>query len=58
LALSICVVPDAIKMGTEQSVCEANRSFSVKESIMRWLLFYQLEDDLEDSTELPPILQR
>ncbi|XP_021062119.1 serine-protein kinase ATM [Mus pahari] len=57
LALSVCVVPDAIKMGTEQSVCEANRSFSVKESIMRWLLFYQLEDDLEDSTELPPILQ-
>lgn len=57
LALSTCVVPDAIKMGTEQSICEINRSFSLKESIMRWLLFYHLEDDLEDGTELPPILQ-
>ncbi|XP_003508841.3 serine-protein kinase ATM isoform X1 [Cricetulus griseus] len=57
LALNICVVPDTMKMGTEQNMCEVNRSFSVKESIMRWLLFYQLEDDLEVSKEPPPILQ-
>lgn len=57
LALNICVVPDTMKMGTEQSMCELNRSFSIKESIIRWLLFYQLEDDLEVSIESPPILQ-
>ncbi|XP_076432396.1 serine-protein kinase ATM isoform X2 [Peromyscus maniculatus bairdii] len=56
-ALSICVVPDSVKMGTEQSMYEVNRTFSIKESIMRWLLFYQLEDDLEDSTDPPPVLQ-
>ncbi|XP_036048710.1 serine-protein kinase ATM isoform X2 [Onychomys torridus] len=57
LALSVCVVPDTVNMGTEQSVCEVNRTFSLKESIMRWLLFYQLEDDLEDSADPPPVLQ-
>ncbi|XP_029417756.1 serine-protein kinase ATM isoform X1 [Nannospalax galili] len=57
LALTTCVVPDTKKMETEQNTCEVNRSFSLKESIMRWLLFYQLEADLEDSTELPPVLQ-
>ncbi|KAK7810840.1 LOW QUALITY PROTEIN: hypothetical protein U0070_020005 [Myodes glareolus] len=57
MALTICVVPDAMKLGTEQSMCEVNKSFSIKESIMRWLLFYQLEDDLEVSSEPPPILQ-
>uniref|UniRef100_A0A8C5LAH7 Serine-protein kinase ATM n=1 Tax=Jaculus jaculus TaxID=51337 RepID=A0A8C5LAH7_JACJA len=57
LALNICAVPDTEKTGTEQNICEANRNFSLRESIMRWLLFYQLEDDLEDSTDLPPILQ-
>ncbi|KAL6071582.1 hypothetical protein STEG23_024553, partial [Scotinomys teguina] len=56
-ALTVCVVPDTVRMGTEQSMYEVNRSFSVKESIMRWLLFSQLEDDLEDGTEPPPILQ-
>ncbi|XP_038177673.1 serine-protein kinase ATM isoform X1 [Arvicola amphibius] len=57
MALTICVVPDAMQLGTEQSMCEVNKSFSIKESIMRWLLFYQLEDDLEVNTEPPPILQ-
>ncbi|KAH0500698.1 Serine-protein kinase ATM [Microtus ochrogaster] len=57
MALTICVVPDAMKLGTEQNMCEVNKSSSIKESIMRWLLFYQLEDDLEVSTEPPPILQ-
>ncbi|XP_010608942.1 serine-protein kinase ATM isoform X3 [Fukomys damarensis] len=57
LALTICVIPEVLKTRTEQNVCEVNRSFSLKESIMRWLLFHQSEDDLEDSKELPPILQ-
>ncbi|XP_027628659.1 serine-protein kinase ATM isoform X2 [Tupaia chinensis] len=52
LALTICIVPET---GIVQNICEVNRSFSLKESIMKWLLFHQLEDDLEDSTELPPI---
>ncbi|XP_024426571.2 serine-protein kinase ATM isoform X2 [Desmodus rotundus] len=56
LALTIYVVPETVKMGMEQNTCEVNRSFSLRELIMKWLLFYQLEDDFEDSTELPPIL--
>ncbi|XP_053449896.1 serine-protein kinase ATM isoform X2 [Nycticebus coucang] len=56
LALTISVVPETVKMGIEQNICEINGSFSLKESIMKWLLLYQLEDGLEDSTELPPIL--
>ncbi|XP_060036103.1 serine-protein kinase ATM isoform X1 [Erinaceus europaeus] len=56
LALTICVVPETVKTGMEQNICDINRSLSLKESIMKWLLFCQLEDDLEDSTELPPIL--
>lgn len=58
LALTICVVPDSAKTGVEQSMCEVNRSFSLKELIMKWLLLYQLEEDFEDSTELPPVLHR
>ncbi|XP_075858601.1 serine-protein kinase ATM isoform X1 [Microcebus murinus] len=57
LALTISVVPETVKMEIEQNICEVNRSFSLKESIMKWLLFCHLEDDLEDSTKLPPILQ-
>ncbi|XP_004626277.1 serine-protein kinase ATM [Octodon degus] len=57
LALTSCVIPETLKTGTEQNVCEVNRSFSLKESIMRWLLLCQSEDDLEDNEELPPILQ-
>ncbi|XP_042538698.1 serine-protein kinase ATM [Dipodomys spectabilis] len=57
LALAVCVVPETAKIGTEQNVYEVNKNFSLKESIMRWLLFYQLEDDIEYSTVLPPILQ-
>ncbi|XP_011366455.1 serine-protein kinase ATM isoform X2 [Pteropus vampyrus] len=56
LALTICVVPETVKMGMEQNICEVNRSLSLKELIMKWLLFYQLEDDFEDRTELPPTL--
>ncbi|KAF6332533.1 ATM serine/threonine kinase [Rhinolophus ferrumequinum] len=56
LALTVCVVPETVKMGMEQNICEVNRSFSLKELIMKWLLLYQLEDDFEDRTELPPIL--
>lgn len=56
LAMSSCIVPETVKTGIELNICEVNRSFSLKELIMKWLLFYQLEDDLEDSIELPPIL--
>ncbi|XP_058145086.1 serine-protein kinase ATM [Dasypus novemcinctus] len=55
LAMTFCVVPETIKTGVEQNVYDGN-SFSLKELIMKWLLLYQLEDDLEDSTKLPPIL--
>ncbi|XP_076969163.1 serine-protein kinase ATM isoform X2 [Tamandua tetradactyla] len=55
LAMTLSVVPETVKT-VEQNIYEVNRSFSLKELIMKWLLFYQLEDDLEDSTELPPIL--
>ncbi|XP_010987273.2 serine-protein kinase ATM isoform X2 [Camelus dromedarius] len=56
LALTTCVVPETVKTGMEKSICDVNRNFSLKELIMKWLLFCQLEEDFEDSTELPPIL--
>ncbi|EHB14073.1 Serine-protein kinase ATM [Heterocephalus glaber] len=56
LALTICVIPEVLKTRTEQNVYEVNRSFSLKESIIRWLLLRQSEDDL-DSKDLPPVLQ-
>ncbi|XP_007934807.1 serine-protein kinase ATM [Orycteropus afer afer] len=56
VALTVCVIPETAKTGVEQNIYEINRSFSLRELIMKWLLFYQLEDDLEDSTELPPVL--
>ncbi|XP_012584841.1 PREDICTED: serine-protein kinase ATM-like [Condylura cristata] len=55
LALTIYVVPETVQTGMEQNICEVNKSLSLKELIMKWLLSYHLEDDLEDSTELPPI---
>ncbi|XP_073095404.1 serine-protein kinase ATM isoform X2 [Manis javanica] len=56
VALTIFVVPETVNTGMDQNICEVNRSFSLKELIMKWLLFCQLEDDFEESTELPPIL--
>ncbi|XP_037697256.1 serine-protein kinase ATM isoform X2 [Choloepus didactylus] len=56
LAMTLYMVPETVKTGVEQNIYEVNRNFSLKELIMKWLLFYQLEDDLEDSTEMPPIL--
>eukprot|EP00071_Canis_lupus_P020251 XP_013968668.1 serine-protein kinase ATM isoform X1 [Canis lupus familiaris] len=56
LAMNICLVPETVRTGVEQNVGEVNRNFSLKELIMKWLLLYQLEDDFEDSSELPPVL--
>ncbi|XP_048073164.2 serine-protein kinase ATM isoform X2 [Ursus arctos] len=56
LAATVCVVPETVKTGVEHSLCELNRSCSLKELIMKWLLLYHLEDDFEDGTELPPVL--
>ena len=58
LAMNICLVPETVRTGVEQNVGEVNRNFSLKELIMKWLLLYQLEDDFEDSSELPPVLHR
>uniref|UniRef100_A0A452TT31 Serine-protein kinase ATM n=1 Tax=Ursus maritimus TaxID=29073 RepID=A0A452TT31_URSMA len=48
LATTVCVVPETVKTGVEHSLCELNRSCSLKELIMKWLLLYHLEDDFED----------
>uniref|UniRef100_A0A4X2LA63 Serine-protein kinase ATM n=1 Tax=Vombatus ursinus TaxID=29139 RepID=A0A4X2LA63_VOMUR len=56
LALTSCVVPEMSKVGMDQSFSEINQGYSIQELIMKWLLFYQLEDDMEESTELPPVL--
>ncbi|KAM6159265.1 serine-protein kinase ATM isoform 2-T2 [Rhynchocyon petersi] len=54
VALTMCVIPETARLRVEQN--ETNRSSSLRELIMKWLLFCQLEDEFEDSTELPPIL--
>ncbi|XP_006899108.1 PREDICTED: serine-protein kinase ATM [Elephantulus edwardii] len=56
VAVTMCVLPEAATTEIEQNICEMNRSFSLRELIMKWLLFCQLEDEFEDSAELAPIL--
>ncbi|XP_055963591.1 serine-protein kinase ATM isoform X1 [Sorex fumeus] len=56
LALSTSAVPETVQAGMELNGYEVNRNFSLKELIMKWLLLCQPEDDLEESTELPPVL--
>ncbi|XP_028903598.1 serine-protein kinase ATM isoform X1 [Ornithorhynchus anatinus] len=56
LALTTCVVPEAVKVGMEQSACEITTSCTLKEAIMKWLLCHPLENEMEESAELLPVL--
>ncbi|XP_048349844.1 serine-protein kinase ATM [Sphaerodactylus townsendi] len=49
-------VPETSNVKTAQNYGEGNAGYTLKETIMKWLLFCHLEEDMEDSVELPPIL--
>ncbi|XP_042315979.1 serine-protein kinase ATM isoform X2 [Sceloporus undulatus] len=56
VALRTSEVPEILKNGTVQNDCEGNTTLSLKEAILKWLLFCHEEEDIEDTVELPPIL--
>lgn len=58
VAMTVLGVPETLKIGTAQNYCEGNGGYTLKETIMKWLLFCRLEEDMEDRVELAPILCR
>nr|XP_056714051.1 serine-protein kinase ATM [Euleptes europaea] len=55
LAMTTLGVPETLNMGMAQNYWEGNAGYTLKETIMKWLLFCHLEEDMEDSMKLPPI---
>lgn len=51
-------VPETLTSGTVQNNCEGNAVYSLKETIVKWLLLCGLEEEMEDIVELPPVLCR
>ncbi|XP_066475514.1 serine-protein kinase ATM [Tiliqua scincoides] len=56
LAMTSFTVPESVTPGTVQNNCEGNAVYSLKETIVKWLLLCNLEEDMEDNVELPPVL--
>ncbi|XP_054829190.1 serine-protein kinase ATM [Eublepharis macularius] len=56
LAMTTLGVPETLNIGMAQNYWEGNASYTLKETIVKWLLFCHLEEDMEDTMELPPIL--
>nr|XP_009682092.1 PREDICTED: serine-protein kinase ATM isoform X1 [Struthio camelus australis] len=56
LVMSACSVPENLDVGMEQNNCERNLSSMLKEAIMKWVLSCYLEEEMEECTELPPVL--
>ncbi|XP_062983150.1 serine-protein kinase ATM [Elgaria multicarinata webbii] len=56
LAMMTSEVPESLKTGTVQNNWEGSTAYTLKETIMKWLLFCHVEEDMSDSLELPPIL--
>ncbi|XP_062830674.1 serine-protein kinase ATM isoform X1 [Anolis carolinensis] len=56
IALKTSELPEILKSGTAQNNWEGSTALTLKEEIMKWLLFCHVEEDTEDTMELPPIL--
>uniref|UniRef100_A0A6J0UF85 non-specific serine/threonine protein kinase n=1 Tax=Pogona vitticeps TaxID=103695 RepID=A0A6J0UF85_9SAUR len=52
-AITALEVPETLQNGTVQGNCEVH---TLKEMIVKWLLFCHSEETIEDSAELPPVL--
>ncbi|XP_078513177.1 serine-protein kinase ATM [Lissotriton helveticus] len=58
LALTNCVLPNTIEKRIEQGACDGQSGLSVKEAIMKWLLFCHLDEEMEDHSEESPVISR
>uniref|UniRef100_K7FFL2 non-specific serine/threonine protein kinase n=1 Tax=Pelodiscus sinensis TaxID=13735 RepID=K7FFL2_PELSI len=56
LAMTAYAVPETLKVGMLQNNCGGNSAYTLKEAIMKWLLFCHLEEEMEECVELPPVL--
>ncbi|KAJ6662351.1 hypothetical protein lerEdw1_012515 [Lerista edwardsae] len=56
LAMANFTVPETLTPRTVQNNCEGNAVYSLKETIVKWLLLCSLEEDMEDNVEVPPVL--
>nr|XP_033803696.1 serine-protein kinase ATM isoform X2 [Geotrypetes seraphini] len=58
LALTSYALPENLKIETETSISDGTRGYTLKELIMQWLLFYQLNEDTEENPEPSPVICR
>ncbi|XP_063807673.1 serine-protein kinase ATM isoform X2 [Pseudophryne corroboree] len=59
LALTSCTVPDHLTSGLEQPVHESSGGKRwLKEEIIKWLLFGHQDDQMEDTNEHAPLINR
>ncbi|OCT57599.1 hypothetical protein XELAEV_18003301mg [Xenopus laevis] len=59
LALTSYCLPEHISVGFDNPMHEANGSqSSLKEEIIKWLLFGHLDDEVEDTNELSPVITK
>ncbi|XP_010190562.1 PREDICTED: serine-protein kinase ATM-like, partial [Mesitornis unicolor] len=56
LLMSAYLVPENLDIGVEQNNCERSLDSVLKEAIMKWILSCSLEEEMEECTELPPVL--
>ncbi|CAI5773239.1 serine-protein kinase ATM isoform X1 [Podarcis lilfordi] len=57
LAMTSLEVPETSKTEAVQNDWEGSAASTVKETIMKWLLFCHFEEEMEHRTEPPPILR-
>ncbi|NWW94397.1 ATM kinase, partial [Rhynochetos jubatus] len=56
LVMSAYSVPENLDVGMEHNNCERNLDFLLKEAVMKWVLSYYVEEEMEECAELPPVL--
>ncbi|KAE8627562.1 hypothetical protein XENTR_v10007047 [Xenopus tropicalis] len=59
VALTSCCLPEHVSVGFDNPMHEANGTrSSLKEEIIKWLLFGHLDDEMEDTNELSPVISK
>nr|XP_021385049.1 serine-protein kinase ATM isoform X1 [Lonchura striata domestica]XP_021385050.1 serine-protein kinase ATM isoform X1 [Lonchura striata domestica] len=56
LVMSAYSVPENLDIGIEQNISESNLGSVLREAIMKWLLSSNLEEEIDECAELPPVL--
>ncbi|KAJ7395628.1 hypothetical protein BTVI_152677 [Pitangus sulphuratus] len=56
LVMSAYSMPENLDTGMEHNISERNLDSTLREAIMKWLLSCNLEEEIEECAELPPVL--